>query len=338
MLRSNRRRLERGEERKCYHRPAMNRHICIAVLVVACGKDTDQAKNEKAPDPPKAVEPAKPPPKQAKTTAAALGKTPAAPFGKAAKLTIGMSEADAKAAAPEFFGASGPQEVDSAEDALKFSIGFDRGRLTKIVVKSTSYDNLEKLAAEAWGPGTRNKATMGEEEAWFDPKNHTRAVADSSEVELSEYVPLDELLGPGVELAAFPKPIVGVTFDDLKTSYPANVKPEDTKHLFFPPTEWGRADMDTHLFLLFRKNKVTNYQFDVRDNGGDAAKEAALASFKKKWGEPKLLKPYGSDRESMVFHKKKPLIEINRDVDNKSWNVQVRAVDDACGGPCYKGL
>ena len=40
----------------------------------------------------------------------------------------------------------------------------------------------------------------------------------------------------------------------------------------------------------------------------------------------------------MVFHPRSPLVEVGRNVEDKAWTVRVRAKDDACGGPCYKGL
>jgi hypothetical protein len=40
----------------------------------------------------------------------------------------------------------------------------------------------------------------------------------------------------------------------------------------------------------------------------------------------------------MIFHSKNPLIEVSRSVREKAWEVRIRAKDDACGGPCYKGL
>jgi hypothetical protein len=51
-----------------------------------------------------------------------------------------------------------------------------------------------------------------------------------------------------------------------------------------------------------------------------------------------MLKSYGSDDETAVFHSKNPLIEVRRSVRAKSWDVSIRPKDDACGGPCYKGL
>jgi len=320
--------------------PRMNRTIALAVLLVACGKDKAKDK-EPPPEPAKVVEPAKPePPKQAETTAAVFGKT-VGPFGKVAKLKLGMTEADAKAAAPELFGASGPQKVSSPEEALDYTLVIEFGRLVRIDIESTSLENLEKLVAEAWGPGTQGKTISGGDQVfWFSPATHTRARADSSDLELAEYLPLEELLGPDkATIAALPKPVVGASLEDLQRDYGAQMKPDEKlKHIYLPPAEWDREHVSVFVLYSERKKKVTNYQFRIDDEGHPPAKEASLAVFKKKWGEPKLLKSYGSERETMVFHSKNPLIEIDREVDNKAWQVRVRAKDDACGGPCYKGL
>ena len=317
----------------------MNRTIALAFLLVACGKD--KAKDKGPPEPTKVVEPAKPePPKQVETTAATFGKA-VGPFGKVAKLKLGMTEADAKAAAPELFGAGGPQKVSSPEEALDYTLVFDLGRLVRIDISSTSFTNLEELVAQAWGPGTPGKNLLGGEQMfWFSPQTHTRARADSSRFELAEYLPLEELLGPDkATIAALPAPIVGASLDDLKRDYSTRMKPDDAHlYIYLPPAEWDREHVQVFALYSERKKKVSDYQFDIGDEGTPAAKEASLAVFKKKWGEPKLLKSYGSDRETMVFHSKNPLIEIDRDVENKAWRVRVRAKDDACGGPCYKGL
>jgi hypothetical protein len=40
----------------------------------------------------------------------------------------------------------------------------------------------------------------------------------------------------------------------------------------------------------------------------------------------------------MIFHSKNPLIQVDRSVRIKAFEVRIRPKDDACGGPCYKGL
>jgi hypothetical protein len=306
--------------------PRMKRTIAVAILLVACGKA-----DEKAPEPATktVVEPApEPPKKKAETTAASLGKTIGL-FGKIANLKWGMTEAEVKAALPEL--------VD-AEHALEFKPEYELGKLARVEVRSTSFGRMEKLAAEAWGPGTVAKGIIGEETYWFSPATHTRAVAHSSEIVIGEYLPLEELLGPDkVQLAIFPKPAWGVSLEDVQANYGARMNPDEKKlhHIYFPPTEYDRERVSVFLLYSKGKGKVDSASFEIND-GPDQA--AILAAFEKKWGKPKLKKGYGSDEEDMIFHSKNPLIQVDRSVRIKAFEVRIRPKDDACGGPCYKGL
>ena len=306
--------------------PRMNRTIALALVLFACGKGDKEKPAEPATK--TVVEPkeAPPPPKKAETTAAAFGKT-VGPFGKIAKLTLGMSEADAKAAATD---------LEDADNALEYALEFAQGRLVRINVKSTALQNLENIVAEAWGPGTVGKNVLGGDQMyWFSPATHTRARADSSDLELAQYLPLEELLGTDkVMLGGLPKPVWGVSLDDIKRDYP-NMVDEDVKHVILPPAEWDREDVQVFLLYSERKKTVDSASFEIAD-GPDQA--TTLAAFEKKWGKPKLLKSYGAKDDTMVFHSKNPLIEVSRSVQGKSWEVRIRAKDDACGGPCYKGL
>ena len=318
------------------------RHVALLVVVlVACKEDKQPPK----PDPAKPVEvepsvAAEPLPKRRdkETTAAALGKTPAAPFGKIAKIKLGMPEADAKAALPELF--AGGELVDE-ENALSFKPIIEQGKLWRIEVKSTSLDNMEKLAAEAWGAGTVAKGTIGDVMYWWDPATNTRAMADSSDLDLQYYVPLEQLLGePGkVEMAALPKPILGITPEQLAENYGAQYK-HDGKlhHIYLPPTEFEREHVSVFVMHSDRKKTTTDYSFELSYEATKDAKAQMIAAFEKKWGEPKLAKSYGSDDEDMIFHKKKPLIYVGDVGHSKSLRVSVRPIDDGCGSPCYKGL
>ena len=317
------------------------KHLALAVLLVACGKDKDKDKEEAKPEP-KSVEAPKPPPERPKkkaTTAAALGKQATAPFGKVEKVKLGMSEADAKAALPELFA---PNGIVDEENALTFKPVINQGRLWKIEIKSTSLENMETLATEAWGAGKKAKGVIGEVMYWFDPATNTRAVADSSDLDLDYYVPLEQMLGePGkVDIAALPHPILNVTREQLAASYGPQMKPDDKLiHIYLPPTEYERDHVSVFVLDSDRTKKTKDYSIEL-SYGADVkvVKEEMLAAFKKKWGEPKVKKSYGSDDDNFIFHSKNPLIEVKDWGHNNSWRISVRQKDDACGGPCYKGL
>lgn len=305
----------------------MKRTMAVAVLlVVGCSK------KEKAEPPEPAsktvVEPkAEPPKKKAETTAAVLGKSPAM-FSNVSKLKWGMTQAEAEAAAPDL--------VDE-DNALEFKLAYEFDKLARVEVSSTSFGRFEKLGEEAWGKGIVRKGHVGEDTYWFVPATHTRAKADGSRLILSEYLPVEEFLGPDkVNIAAFPKPLWGVTLEAVRADHGARMKPDDKlNHIYFPPLEYDHEYLSVFVLYSKGKGKTDNVNFEIQD-GPDENETMAL--LEKKWGKPKMLKSYGSDRETAVFHSKNPLIEVHRAVNTKAWEVYIRAKDDACGGPCYKGL
>ena len=314
------------------------KHLVLAVLLLACSKDKE--KEEPKPEP-KSVEPIKvpEPPKRKETTAAALGKKAAAPFGKIEKIKLGMSEADAKAALPELFAGDG---ITDEDNALKFKPVIAWGKLWRVEVSSTSHENMEKLATEAWGAGKKAKGTIGEVMYWWDPATNTRAMADSSDLDLQYYVPLAQMLGePGKpEMAALSKPIIGITREQLIENYGSQMKPDDKLlHIYLPPTEYEREHVSVFVIDSDRKKKTVDYSIEL-DYKADykTVKAEMLAAFKKKWGEPKMKKSYGSEDDDYIFHSKNPLIQVHEGHDNWSWKILVRQKDDACGGPCFKGL
>ena len=306
--------------------PPMKRTIVVAILLVACKKE----KAEPPPDPAAktVVEPkAEPPKKKAETTAAVLGKSPAM-FGNVSKLTWGMTQAEAEAAAPD---------LTDEDNALAFKLEYEFDKLARVEIDSTAFGNFEKLGEEAWGKGTVNKAHIGEKTYWFVPATHTRAVADSSTLVLSEYLPLEEFLGPDkVNIAAFPKPLWGVTLEDVRAVHGARMKPEDKlDHIYFPPTEYDHEYLSVFVLYSKGKGKTDSVSFEIAD-GPD--QNTTLALFEKKWGKPKMSSSYGAKELTAVFHSKNPLIEVERAVNSRSWDVDIRVKDDACGGACYKGL
>jgi hypothetical protein len=281
----------------------------------------------------------------AKATAATFGKTVAAPFGAAAKLKIGMGEADAKQAAPAFWAGGALATVNGSDDDLAYKLTVEAGRVTGIEISSKSYDRLTPLVVAAWGPGLEAKNTLGGgRTVWFSPELGTRASAESSTLKLEEYLPLETLLGPDkVAIAALPKPILGATFEDLKRDYgPLLLKPDaEVKALYLPPTEWNTEHTEVYAMILERTHKVTDYSFTVDDAAYPGGKDASLAAFTKKWGKPRMAKSYGSTKDTMIFHADNPLIEVDREPGvynapgGSGWQVRVRPHDDACGGPCY---
>jgi len=322
----------------------LGRTAIIVVLVALGGcKDKDQRlKRVPAPTPP-ALGSAEPPAKAkpAAPTAAVFGKA-IAPFGPLAGVKLGMTEAEVKAAAPAFWNAQGALTKVTTDDvALEYELELDHGTLAAIKIQNTALDDMEPAIVEAWGPGTPNKDLMGSDQlAWFDPAAGVRAIARRYDLELRGYLPLEQLLGPDpVAIAALPKPVLGATIAELERDYGDQFVSDSPAHLALPPTEWERER--TLIFMYVDKNgygKARDFHVEIPDKASPGGKDAAVALFTKKWGAPKLLSSYGAKDKTMVFHARNPLIEVDRTYDDSGWDLRVRAKDDACGGPCFKGL
>jgi hypothetical protein len=336
--------------------------LMAALALAACSKSSEsESKSSKVTEPATATpKAARPEPKPA--TAADFGKVPA-PFGMLAKLKIGMTEAEAKAAAPQFWDKKGESRlVDTDWQDLHYSISFVDGRLNHFGLSNLGKTDLRGLLKQAWGPGIEAKNDIDYPyTVWFDAQTRWRAIVEARDgggLELTQYLPIEALLGPDpVELAVFPKPMLGASPAELQASYPdlfqhktkeqldaasrtaeaqakqlgTDVKlgsaSTDLTTMKLPPLEW--SSMYTDVLLLFdeAKTKLRIYKITINDKGAPGAADTTLALMKKKWGEPKVKKTY---KEKLIFRPKQPAIVVERDATDRGWEITYGAkLDDA---------
>ena len=226
-----------------------------------------------------------------------LGKAPA-PFGPFKKISIGMTVAEAKALAPELFDAAGKPILVDCGDDLRCSVGVfgptSTIRELRVSDKNFNAELLQKLAT-AWGPGVVSPEQTKPGPAWFNPADGWHAIwrGPLKCIAISKYVPLETLLGPdAVELAALPTPVLGATLAELQRAYPAafresgDVTGDVVQLELLPRTEWDFEVEPSLTTVVFDHGKVVKYSFVVHNERNPNGEEEALATFKRKWGQP----------------------------------------------------
>jgi hypothetical protein len=192
----------------------------------------------------------------------------------AAKLKFGMTEAEAKAAAPELFAQKYGYEVPGTKvnyAATKIATQIDNDRLWNIRAELTeSQDQAKDWLAKKWGPPVEHKNSIGTPQ-YFWSSNGMQAKleqqATKSAVYFQPMMPREQLLGSdpkhlGVELI----PLIGASPDDVKKAYaaytivPAPQDP-DSFSVSFPPSENGYEGVGSTLNLHVKKGKVSGYTF-----------------------------------------------------------------------------
>ncbi len=275
--------------------------------------------------------------------------------GPHAKLKFGMTEEEAKAAAPEMFEGKYPG-VDSAEyEGVSFDAYFPKktGKLQSLTVKLPKAGALDALKA-AWGEPKEGEDLGKKQQHWFNAEAGVRAVlkdgfGEDMDLVLTPYVPAAQLIGAdkGVPFG-FEKDqaILGATDEQLKTAfaayYVATSKEEAEKqrkaiekmaekdlsalgaakpsvHLDLPPTEWG--SYWTRVNVTWSDDgKVERYRFGVDYEPHPAAKDEILGLLKAKFGEPTEGEKYG--RKFLQFSAT-PSVKVEDNTISKSIDVTV---------------
>jgi len=260
--------------------------VSLALALCACGgkKDNDKAKGgdtsgDKSGDKP-------PPPVDQPIEALFSGPKVTFP-PPAAKLSLGMTEAAAKAAAPDLFAAKYGYKVPGFK-GVELTVQINDGLVYQIYLKLD--EPIEKVSAwmeKKWGKPRVTKNSIGSPELYFDsPDVGLRAklekYADTSSM-LRYYTVMskEQLLGADPKLWGFEKtPLIGMSQDDVMKTYAA-YRPTPRKDdpesivLNFPAlttTEYG-SSVDVRI----KAGKVTGYSMSI-NTGGDADTDAAVAA------------------------------------------------------------
>lgn len=193
------------------------------------------------------------------------------------KLKLGMSEADAKAAAPELFAAKYGYEIPGTKinySSAKIVVQVERGKVWNIRVElHDSQDAAKAWLSKKWGEPVAQKNSIGTPEYyWIAPAAHMRAkleqAASKSILYFSEILPVAELLGSDPKHFAFePTPFIGMSKDDAQkalAAYDPQPRKDDPDVIFasFPPTETAYSGAGSSISLRVKKDKVTGYTFD----------------------------------------------------------------------------
>lgn len=194
----------------------------------------------------------------------------------AAKLHFGMTEADAKAAAPELFAAKYGYDVPGTEvnyNSTKIVVQIEKGKVWNIRTELTeSQDAAKAWLTKKWGEPVEHKNSIGTPEYfWNAPAAGLRAKleksATSSIVYFSQLMPRDQLLGSDPKHFGFePTPLIGMSKDDAMkalAAYDPQPRTDDPDSIMvsFPPSETGYDGIGSSLDLRIKKDKVTGYTF-----------------------------------------------------------------------------
>jgi hypothetical protein len=159
--------------------------------------------------------------------------TKVAPPAALSGVRLGMTNDQLAAIAAPF--AAGT-EVPAGPEDVRMVVDFDRGRVRSVGIGGLPA-TAGALLTKAWGPSTDIEAKP----TWFDPSAGWRARydADLQIVQLTEYMPVVTLLGPGDKLAA---PLLGFTDKQLAAAYPRFMTANRGAIIALPPTEFSTAN------------------------------------------------------------------------------------------------
>ncbi len=232
------------------------------------------------------------------------GTTAALPT-PAAKLHLGMTEAEAKAAAPELFKDkyvyAVPNTLDpSKHDSVRLAMQLRKNWLWNLRIDLLdSQDVAKAYLTKKWGEPIARKSSIGTPEYyWNAPATGLRAeleqVATKSAVDFTGMMKRDDLLGADPKHFAFDVPtLLGATAEDavkILAAHQSNAPmtdPNDPNRIMvqFLPTENDFALGDT-LELRLKDGKVIGYALGF---GGDANDtDALVAKLESIYGKGKL--------------------------------------------------
>lgn len=196
----------------------------------------------------------------------------------AQKLHFGMTEAEAKAAAPEVFAAKYGYEIPGTKvkyssTKLAVQLSAKGNKVWNIRVELlASQDEAKGWLTKKWGPPVEQKNSIGTPEYfWTAPAAGLAAKLEQSAtksiVYFSQIMPLAQVLGTDPKHLGFETaPLIGMTKDEALKAFeayaaaPRDTDPDDLLVQFLP-TETGYSGIGSSLSLRLKQDKVTGYTF-----------------------------------------------------------------------------
>jgi hypothetical protein len=204
--------------------------LALLVALVGCGKKADETKSDKPAKPDKTgtIDAA---PKSAEDLF--TGKVPTMP-APVAKITFGMPEADAKAAAPDVFAEKYGYKVPGY-DGVEINVQIEDGRVyqTRMEIKKP-IDVVKGWLTAKWGePRADKNAINNPEYYWEAPDVGLRAMletsASNSMLRFDPVMSIEQVLGTDPKLFGLEKaPFIGATQEDILKQFEIyRAKPRD---------------------------------------------------------------------------------------------------------------
>ncbi len=201
---------------------------------------------------------------------------PVRPPGPLARLPLDGPVDDARKAAPELFAAVDDGVTDPRWPGVRFRaevVTDDNHHLIEYrgpAIDFASTIDARGAIERAWGPGIDATSHDGDAVVvWFDPAAALRASLSRGTLSFRRYLPVAQLLGPGVDLA------IGATPAALYAAHPT-----------LPPTDWAfDDDLPTVQAVTHDGDGVVDGVTLYLPYGGHPEAEASYrAAFEAKWG------------------------------------------------------
>jgi len=253
----------------------------LALVLCACGKSSSEKKSDQPPAEDKQQDDK---PKKQPAEAAFPGPKVSLPT-PVAKLALDLSEADAKAAAPDLFAAEYGWEVPEFE-GLKINASIQEGRLYQIYVEiKQPIDTVKAWLTKKWFAPRESKNSIGNPLLYFDsPDVGLRAVLEStasnSMLRYYKVMSLEQLLGKDKQWGFEKTPLLGTSQDDLMKTYAEyhpTPRPDDPSSIALSLPALPTSEYGNHVSVRVKNGKVTGYTLEI-NSGGDAATDAAILS------------------------------------------------------------
>jgi len=259
--------------------------LAVAVIALAaCGKKSNEKSENKSDK--TSVETKTPDKPTKKPAEDAFTNTLAFP-APIAKLAIGMTEADAKAAVPDLQ----PEKFVEAPDyeGLETFVRITDGRVAQVsaAIKKQPCDAVQAWLTKKWGAPLELTNSSGKKLAHYDSATAgLRAMVEergggSCQLNYARVATTEQLLGTDPKLFGFEKTaLIGMTQEDLMKTYAdAMPKPraDDPNSITISLPALTTSEYANHADVRLKDGKVTGYTLSIV-SGGDAATDAAIAA------------------------------------------------------------